>query len=83
MYICIYRDNYIYIYIYTNILSTFYHYLPTFSIFLADVPRSAGDLIEKAQQKAEAIQAAIKAREEEEKRKKEAERLRTAVGWTD
>lgn len=35
-----------------------------------------GDLIEKAQQKAEAIQAAIKAREEEEKRKKEAERLR-------
>ena len=40
-----------------------YHDLPTFSIFLADVPRSAGDLIEKAQQKAEAIQAAIKARE--------------------
>jgi DNA gyrase/topoisomerase IV subunit B len=60
-----------------------YHDLPTFSIFLADVPRSAGDLIEKAQQKAEAIQAAIKAREEEEKRKKEAERLRTAVRWTD
>lgn len=68
-----------YIYIYV-----IYHYLPTFSSFLADDPGfRAGDLIEKAQQKAEAIQAAIKAREEEEKRKKEAERLRTAVRWTD
>ena len=45
-----------------------------------------GDLIKKAEEKAEAILEAIKAREEEEKRKKEAERQRpagflTLGGW--